>query len=494
MALPLPSVIPDTQAGGGLVTALGGMNALNNAMQQTRTNAATAQYAPYQAYGNAFLTNQEAQWTPYKYQMQALSNPFLWMAAQNNPALQDQLKRMMQNATPGMGGGQNGIPNIPMPNSPTNNSLFSMLMNKLSGGNQPQNQPNAMMQPGGMMGGGNQPGNAMLTPPGGNIGNANAPQNTSGSAPSAMGAGPNTPAGSAAATLGQSAGLSGANALTGAEAGSEALKTSVTGQAQNQTAEQKVSNDKINAQSSGALATLKALEAWHKYFKASTYKGQYAGTAPSSGPHSIPNMPGHNSSAEQLADNFADQVLQYSTEMQPVAMTDDARALMASAKGLSRNLDDDAENVLYLSKKASLERALQSRKFSDDFFKNNPNATQEQLVAMMNNYNKYAPAYDIENEKLLPENDKKYKDFTSKKALDDYYKGIENPYENEKKANNVPANEDQKAIAAHNLSVQGRMPPADTIWMMSPQGKIIPVHLARVAEAMSPKYGYKKVT
>jgi hypothetical protein len=470
MALPLPSVIPDTQAGGGAVTAFGGMNALNNALQQTRTNAAQAQYAPYQAYGNAFLTNQEALWTPYKYQTQALSNPFVWMAAQNNPALLDQLKKMASNLTFPNGSSSGGMPNIPQPNQ--SNSLFDMLMNKLRGGNPSGNSGNPISQP---MGNQNQSPNAMIQPQGNQGSGVNSgygydakgnnipatPQeidNAANRTPSAQGAGYNTPAGNAASGLAQAGGLNGANPLTAAEAGSEALKNTVTGQSQNQTAEQKASNDKINAQSGGAVQTLKALEGWYKYYKASTYKGQYAGTAPSSGPHSIPNMPGHNSSAEQLADNFSDQVLQLSTEMQPAGMTDDARALMSSAKGLSRNLDEDAAQVLYKSKKAGLERIIQSRKFADDFYKNNPGATQEQLVSMMNNYNRFAPSYDYENEKALPENDKKYKDFTSKKALDAYINdGIENPYENKNPKKPInPVTSKNKAVANADLGKNGQ--------------------------------------
>jgi hypothetical protein len=203
-------------------------------------------------------------------------------------------------------------------------------------------------------------------------------------------------------------------------------------------------------------------------------------------------MPGHNSSHEQLADNYANQILQLSTEASPSAVTDDARALMSSAKGLSRNLDEDAEKELYESKKAGLERMIQSRKFSDDFFKNNPNETQEHLVAMMNNYNRYAPSYDYENGKPLPENEKKYKDFTSKKALDDYInKGIDNPYENNKKTVKPKPPTQEQLIAEHNRAVEGRMPPDNSIWMTTPQGKIVAVHLGKVDEAIS-KYHYKK--
>lgn len=46
MALPLPRVVPDVGPGGGLVTAMGGMNSLANDMLLRKINSVKAQYAP----------------------------------------------------------------------------------------------------------------------------------------------------------------------------------------------------------------------------------------------------------------------------------------------------------------------------------------------------------------------------------------------------------------------------------------------------------------
>jgi hypothetical protein len=46
MALPLPRVVSDVGPGGGLVTAMGGMNALSNEMLNRQINSVKAQYAP----------------------------------------------------------------------------------------------------------------------------------------------------------------------------------------------------------------------------------------------------------------------------------------------------------------------------------------------------------------------------------------------------------------------------------------------------------------
>lgn len=53
MALPLPKVVADVGPGGGLVTAMGGMNALRNALIQTDINKIKKQYAPITAQSEA---------------------------------------------------------------------------------------------------------------------------------------------------------------------------------------------------------------------------------------------------------------------------------------------------------------------------------------------------------------------------------------------------------------------------------------------------------
>lgn len=49
------------------------------------------------------------------------------------------------------------------------------------------------------------------------------------------------------------------------------------------------------------------------------------------------------------------------------------------------------------------------RDFGTDFYRRNPGATDEELVGLMNSYNKHAPSYDYEQGKSLPGNDKKFR-------------------------------------------------------------------------------------
>ncbi len=52
MSLPLPKVVADVGPGGGLVTAMGGINALSDAMAKRQIDQANAQYAPLTNYAN----------------------------------------------------------------------------------------------------------------------------------------------------------------------------------------------------------------------------------------------------------------------------------------------------------------------------------------------------------------------------------------------------------------------------------------------------------
>ncbi|MDD5211908.1 MAG: hypothetical protein PHV62_05795 [Sulfuricurvum sp.] len=169
--IPLPTQLSQSP-GGGIAASMQGLNAL----QQSN---ATAKYAPYQAYADAFLKNQQAQWLPYQYRMQALSNPMLWLAAQNNPQLKDQITKMMSDPMQGVG---SSSVNIPPPQSGAGNGLLGMFLNKIGVGGQSQNP----MQ-GGVMGNqSGQPTNALLTNPGAQSGNAQ-PGNGSAMLPSTQG-------------------------------------------------------------------------------------------------------------------------------------------------------------------------------------------------------------------------------------------------------------------------------------------------------------------
>ncbi len=144
MALPLPRVVADVGPGGGLVTAMGGINALNNALKTTRFNKVKADYAPLtvpaQAYSQLAYAN-------------AVAPQILAKLMGNEGALanmSEEQKRNMLNAIQSAGFksnnglnllSQNQAPGLPSGvGQPSTNALSGWFANKLKGafGQQPQ--------------------------------------------------------------------------------------------------------------------------------------------------------------------------------------------------------------------------------------------------------------------------------------------------------------------------------------------------------------------
>jgi hypothetical protein len=65
------------------------------------SNAQSA-FAPMQAAGNALLPMEQAQYMPYQMQLQAMSNPMLWMLGQQNPQMMQQVTSNIMKSLPQM--------------------------------------------------------------------------------------------------------------------------------------------------------------------------------------------------------------------------------------------------------------------------------------------------------------------------------------------------------------------------------------------------------
>lgn len=397
MALPLPKVVADVEAGGPFVTAAKGMNSL-------RKLQAEAEYAPYTAYANALSKSAYGQTAPATALAQILSSP---AAANMDPALYNQLASQANNSLRSFNTGF--IPN-PQTGGGFGNSLaghvIGGIINRLAPGmmNQIQNNPSGQV---------NSAQNAMVSP-------ETSPA-TSGNAP-----GYNTQFSRQAGNT-QVPGSMGANNPSAVNAaGTAALTTTATGQAANQNELQKQRSAAISAQSQTATQALKTLKAFSRNYDKSSYKGQFIGKEA----ENIPTLPGGNVSPEQLANRYASQ---YLTDIAglgdtPAGRTDEGRSLIASGK-FDLSLDKDAKKEMMESTEAKLNRVTNLQDFMNDFYQRNPGATDNELVAMMNAYNRYAPSYDYEKGKPLPQNDKKFRDFTSPEALQSYRNnGDYNPY------------------------------------------------------------------
>lgn len=161
MSLPLPNVVADTGPGGGVVTSMRGINALTNSGLENQYAGIRNKYAPYNMYADALSKIAYAQYLPYQLQAQALSNPLLWMAMKDNP---EAAKEMMSRFSQSVPNGNNmgtlpGGAQLPNPSQSTGNSLLSMLIDKITGGNSGGGS-NALPSPGA---GGGQPSSNALT-------------------------------------------------------------------------------------------------------------------------------------------------------------------------------------------------------------------------------------------------------------------------------------------------------------------------------------------
>ncbi len=161
MALPLPRVVPDVGPGGGLVTALGGINALNNAYQGTRYNKVKADYAPSTLAAEAASKLAYANLMGPQFLAKLLQNPGA-IANMGDPAARDALQKAV-NAGMGQGTGQNYLNQMPQHTGvgqPSTNNFAGYLKNafkSLVGQNPAQSSnpfaeaaqamPNQMQQP-----------------------------------------------------------------------------------------------------------------------------------------------------------------------------------------------------------------------------------------------------------------------------------------------------------------------------------------------------------
>ena len=111
MALPLPRTVPDTGPGGGLVTAMGGINALHNAMIEKKINQIKSQYLPTTLQAEAASKRAYANLMGPQFLAKLLQNPGA-LANMGNKKAREALEKSV-NAGMGQGTGRNYLNNIP---------------------------------------------------------------------------------------------------------------------------------------------------------------------------------------------------------------------------------------------------------------------------------------------------------------------------------------------------------------------------------------------
>jgi hypothetical protein len=149
MALPLPRVVPDVGPGGGLVTAVGGINKLSNDMILRKINEIKKQYAPTTMQAEAASKLAYANLMGPQFLAKLLQNPGALANMGDKQAREALLKSV--NAGMGQGTGQNYLNNIPQHTGvgqPSTNNFSGQLKNALMGilGQRPQQSNNPFAQ------------------------------------------------------------------------------------------------------------------------------------------------------------------------------------------------------------------------------------------------------------------------------------------------------------------------------------------------------------
>lgn len=133
MALPLPRTVPDVGPGGGLVTAMGGINALHNAMIERKMNQIKSQYLPSTLQAEAASKLAYANLMGPQFLAKLLQNPGA-IANMGDPAAREALQKAVQ-AGMGQGSGQNYLnqPQHTGVGEPSTNNFSGYLKNALKG-------------------------------------------------------------------------------------------------------------------------------------------------------------------------------------------------------------------------------------------------------------------------------------------------------------------------------------------------------------------------
>lgn len=439
--VPLPKVIPDVGPGGPLVTAMRGYNSLNDEMLKTRMQQLENYYYPYQKQAEVAQKMAQAQYLAPQILTQFLSNPNIWSTL--DPNVQAALTRQLGNYFTNP---QSALSNIP-PMAPPQGGVFNRLFGRANSGQGvpgappqgamlpqttyqgiPQEPPIQAQDAGAAPAGGS--GMVPLPPLAGvapaSSGNAisqdaivaksngaDIPANKLAKAPYA------TPAAAIAASQRVNGAPGGNNPLTAAQAESEGQKAALLGQTNAATEQWKALEDQAMHEADSAKTLENQLDLFHRAYKNSYYKGARFGTLPSSGYTAAPTLPGHDLSQEQLADKSANNIgVQLAPLLNSGHLSNQFMHLVSNLK-IGRNMDPAAEQTLYDSMKASLDRVQERPSFIRYMRNNTPNSLAPEANVLWNAYKKQMPEYDYENEKTLPDNlgPQSWKEFSSPEAL-----------------------------------------------------------------------------
>ncbi len=417
MALPLPKVVADTEAGGGLVTSLKGLNALQ------KSNLENQYYGPTQQ-ANIASKSTYARYLPAQILGQVLANPIAW---------QTMPKEQLQALVAQYGNAMANPPSLQsLSGQPTQQtSPFAMLMNKLQGNNQPSQ--NALTQPP-IAGGGPSPGtgNALVQPTEFGANNRMSDAEVNHIANFGNGSLPNTAINRIAPTLQGDAAYGGINPMTANKAQAAGLEATATGEAAAQTDLWKETQKNANSAAEQAQANLNLLDKLEEsYGKLNRFeKGPIAGK--------IPAFSEAASDVDKAQAGLADSVARAQQEGH---ITQADRATYGSMKP-SRDQPGNAFKHQILFNRGMNERVQEKPAFLQAAQEHMLNPTQ--TAALWTAYISQRPFYNAKKNEINEKNLGSWEDFFTPKKF--------------KEAMSPKARKESSAVETENLTSESGRP------------------------------------
>jgi len=475
MALPLPKLVYDVEPGGGLVTSMRGINALQKSNIENK-------YLPYNKYADALSKIAYSQTSPANALAQFMSGPAAAsLSREQTQALATQMQKSLS--------GPNYMSMLPPPNSGTFGSGLAELAKRGVNYLQDKFMPSSD--------------NSVLAPPTNNPSqeygavNQATPEYVQQVSMNGNGSSPLPPA--SPSKGGRFASQAGALNLPGTQGGNTpsaaakaqeaGLNTGVTGEVAAQVAQQKAMQDIDNANANEAIDQLNLLDKVENVHKRIPFwqRGVVGG-----------KVPAIESNRQEFDASMAQIVSSITKQQGNGNVTNEGRSLARESK-FPADLNDQAFDHLIQYSKGMNERIKEKPAFNKAFA--DIGKTPEETRILWQYYQSMKPFYDNKKHTVNNDNLRSWdKFYSSQDKINSAFnpsaqKKIESVMGNSagntgKSPNNVswPIGKD----AVNEVEVEGQIPPKNTIWMVRPDGMKVPVHNENVDYAIE-KYNFRKV-
>lgn len=215
-------------------------------------------------------------------------------------------------------------------------------------------------------------------------------------------------------------GATGAESPTAAsQRGEEAAKTALIGQTQAQTEQWKERENDAAAAAKDAASLSNLAQSFHNTYPNAYYTGARLGSLPSKG---LLAPPGYltktgDLSHEQKLDLFANNMQAQQAKMLGANKLTNMELTFSGNLKLARPLDKEAENDVYNSLESTAKRIRDRQKFYNAIRRSDPSVGANEADILWDMYNEDFPPYDLKTFKPLPKNNEKWKEYSTKNAV-----------------------------------------------------------------------------